>query len=95
MGEGAIIMRCVGCDKGLVIFILVRGFEFYLLEEAFEVPQSTVAFHWLSCLSLSLAELLKGKEKFFPFLCSKVVSFFMLERLSISLPVGSIFDLKW
>lgn len=34
MGEGAIIMRCVGCDKGLVIFILVRGFEFYLLEEA-------------------------------------------------------------
>ena len=38
--------------------------------------QSVVAFHWLSCDSLSLAELLPGKEKFFlpPTGSSKIVS---------------------
>ena len=41
---------------------------------------SVVAFHWLSCDSLSLAGLLPGREKsFLPLLGRKVVTFFLLE----------------
>ena len=57
--------------------------------------QSIVAFHWLSCDNLSLAEMLPSKEKIFlpPDGSSKVVSFPAGDVRSS--PVGICIDIEW
>ena len=45
-------MRWVGDDKGLVILVLARGFEFYLLKEALKSNIQQIFTELLSCAVL-------------------------------------------
>lgn len=54
-----------------------------------------MAFYWLDCDGLSLAELLPGREKIFLPLLGSEVSFFLLEMPGRSLPSGICVDIKW